>query len=111
MPRGQLPKAYLRVDPNIDQVHPDPGAMIGLLCVANRQPHRGRFRDRSLLEKLLGKRLVQRLYERGDVYDLPDGRVLVPGWDEWQEGDHTVADRQRRIRRRRNGDDTAGGVT
>lgn len=110
MTKGQLPKAYLRVDPNIDQQHPDPAEMVGLLCAANRQPHRGRFKSRALMEGILGKRAVARLIDRGDVLELPDGRWYVPGWDEWQEGDWTVSERQSRIRNRRNGRDMTGAV-
>lgn len=102
MTKVQLPKLYLRIDPNIDQVYPElRSTFVGLLCAANRQPVRGRFRDRRTLEGLLGRSFVRRLYDRGDVVDLPDGRVYVPGWQEWQEGDCTVAERQRRIRSRR----------
>jgi hypothetical protein len=34
--------------------------------------------------------------------------VIVPGWDEWQEGDVTVAERQRRIRERRANEPLSG---
>lgn len=100
MTKGQLPKAYLRLDPNIDQIHPDPGAMARLLCVAARQPQRGRFKSRAVLELTLGKRLVQVLIDRGDVIE-EDDHWYVPGWDEWQEGDWTVSERQSRIRARK----------
>lgn len=97
-----MPRAYLRVDPNIDQVYPElRSTFVGLLCAAGRQPDRGRFRDRKLVEGLCGKAYVGRAYTRGDLEDLEDGRVGVPGWDEWQEGDHTVAERMRRMRDRR----------
>ncbi len=43
--RGQLPKAYLRIDPNLDSTHPAPGDMVALLCAANRQPTRGYFKS------------------------------------------------------------------
>lgn len=107
MTKGNLPKAYLRLDPNIDHAHPDPGAMVRIICAANRQPHRGRFKNRSLLDAVLGRQLVKAALERGDLVALDDGRYFVPGWDEWQEGDWTVGERQRRIRERRN----AGNVT
>lgn len=102
MSRGQLPKAYLRVDPNVDQTHPDHlESFVRLLCAAARQPQRGRFRDRSTLEGILGRAAVMRLYRRGDVCNLEDGRVYVEGWDEWQEGDWTVSERMARVRKRR----------
>lgn len=97
-----MPRAYLRIDPNVDQVYPElRGTFVGLLCAASRQPERGRFRDRAMLEALCGKRYVKGAYTRRDVVDLPDGRVYVDGWDDWQEGDWTVAERMRRMRQRR----------
>lgn len=104
--KGTLPKAYLRMDPNIDQTHPDPGGMVRIMCAANRQPVRGWFKSRALMEAALGKPLVKAAIGRRDVVEV-DGRWAVPGWDEWQEGDWTVGERQRRIRARRN----AGNVT
>lgn len=99
--RPQLPKAYLRLDPNIDQTHPDNlDEFVRLLCAANRQPHRGTFRSRAVLEAALGKQAVRRFYLRGDVTTLDDGRVVVPGWVPWQEGDMTVAERMRALRLR-----------
>jgi hypothetical protein len=103
MAKGLLPKAYLRLDPNIDQTHPDNlDGFIRLLCVANRQPTRGRFRSRALLEGIFGKAAAKRFIARRDVVEQPDGTLTTPGWEEWQEGDWTVAERQRRIRSRRN---------
>lgn len=102
MTRDGMPRAYLRIDPNIDQVFPELRlTFIGLMCAAGRQPMRGRFRDRRTVEGLLSKAFVRRCYDRGDVTDLPTGEVYVVGWDEWQEGDHTVADRMRRMRQKR----------
>ena len=102
MTRNDLPRAYLRVDPNIDQVYPElRNTFVGLLCSAHRQPERGRYRDRRLVEALHSKAFVARSYDRGDLVDLPDGRVYLDGWDEWQEGDLTVAERMRRMRQRR----------
>lgn len=95
-----LPKAYLRVDPNLAFTHPDPGAFIRLLCHANAQPHRGRFKEWGLLENALGAEPAARLRDRGDLVEV-DGRWYVSGWDEWQEGDLTVGERQRRVRQRR----------
>jgi hypothetical protein len=104
VPKGQLPKAYLRIDPNLDQ-HPDPGAMTVLICVANRQTWRGRFKSREALDHIFGKRQATRYIDRGDIAPEAD-HWYVPGWDEWQEGDLTVGERQARVRARRNG----GGV-
>lgn len=98
MPRGQLPKAYLRIDPDIDAKHPDNLAeFIRLLCAANRQPRRGVFRSRTVVDALLGKGPAKRLIERGDLVDR-DGEWLVAGWEHWQEGNLDVAERMRRIR-------------
>lgn len=98
MPRGQLPKAYLRIDPDIDAKHPELLAeFIRLLCAANRQPHRGWFRSRATIEALLGKPAAKRLIDRGDVAER-DGEWYVGGWDHWQEGNLDVAERMRRIR-------------
>lgn len=102
MSRDGLPRAYLRIDPNIDQVYPElRSTFVGLMCAAHRQPERGRFRDRRLVESLCGRAFVRRAFERADIVALPDGRVYVDGWDEWQEGDLTVSDRMRRMRQRR----------
>lgn len=109
--KGQLPKAYLRLDPNIDQTHPDNLAeFIRLLCAANRQPHRGIFRSRAVLEAALGRPVVRRFYARGDVRESA-GRVSVVGWDMWQEGDMTVADRARRYRDKHRDDGVTEAVT
>lgn len=101
MGRDGLPRAYLRIDPNLDMTHPDPGSFVRLLCAAARQPDRGRFRDRGLLVRAVGRAKVGALAARGDVAQLPDGRWYVVGWDEWQEGDYTVAERMKRMRQRR----------
>jgi len=95
-----MPRAYLRVDPNLDQ-HPDPLGMLLLLCAAHRQPDRGRFRERGILDRTLGRRRVTAMLRRGDLCTVDDGRFYVPGWDEWQEGDLTVAERMKRMRARR----------
>jgi hypothetical protein len=89
------------MDPNLDQTHPDPGGFVRLLCAASRQPQRGRFSSRQLLDTILGKGLASRLVQRRDVVPIEGGRWYVVGWDEWQEGDLTVGERQRRIRDRR----------
>jgi hypothetical protein len=103
---GQLPKVYLRIDPNIDQ-HPDPEGMLLLICAANRQPHRGRFVDVAIIERCLGRERAKRFLsprrpgKTPDVVQLEDRTFYVDGWDEWQEGDLTVGDRVRRLRARR----------
>lgn len=104
--RGQLPKAYLRIDPNLDATHPAPGDMVALLCAANRQPKRGQFKSAGLAEKVLGRSLYRRCIGRGDLIARGDG-VYVDGWDEWQEGDFTVGERMKRLRSRRNNDTEA----
>ena len=88
-----MPRAYLRLDPNVDQVYPElRNTFAGLLCSGHRQPERGRYRNRRLVEELHSRPFVARCYVRGDLVDLPDGRVYIDGWDEWQEGDFTVAE-------------------
>jgi hypothetical protein len=100
--RDGLPRAYLRIDPNIDQAYPElRNTFVGLLCSAGRQPERGRYRDLRLVEGLHSRPFVRRSVERGDLTPLPDGRIYVVGWDEWQEGDMTVSERMRRMRERR----------
>lgn len=102
MSRGDLPRAYLRIDPNVDQVYPElRNTFVGLLCSGHRQPERGRYRDRALVEALHSRPFVRRCFDRGDLVLLTDGRVYIDGWDEWQEGDLTVAERMRRMRDRR----------
>jgi 5-methylcytosine-specific restriction endonuclease McrA len=95
--RGQLPKAYLRIDPNLDSTHPAPADMVALLCAANRQPKRGRFKSPELAMRVLGKGLFNRAMRRGDLIAEEDG-LYVAHWDEWQEGNLPVGDRMRLIR-------------
>jgi hypothetical protein len=97
--RDGMPRAYLRIDPNIDQ-HPDPLAMVRAMCAAARQPERGRFREAVVLERAVGRTAYKGMVQRGDVVPLDQG-IYLDGWDEWQEGDHTVGDRMRRMRARR----------
>ena len=109
-----MTRAYLRLDPNvferkaIDQGYPLPllAAFIGCLCLADSQPQRGVFRDERVLRTLLGPagRYLPQLIERGDL--IREGsRLRVDGWDIWQEGDVTVADRMARYRNKhRNAD-------
>lgn len=105
---GELPRAYLRVDPNIDQAYPElRNTFVGLLCSAARQTERGRYRSLAIAEQLHSRAFIARSLRRGDLVLLGDGRLYIPGWDEWQEGDLTVAERMRRMRgRRRSGRDT-----
>jgi hypothetical protein len=98
--RGQLPKAYLRIDPNLDATHPAPGDMVSLLCAANRQPRRGTFKSEDIARTALGARLFQRSIDRGDLRANGVG-YAVDGWAEWQEGDLNVGERMRRLRDRR----------
>ena len=105
--RGQLPKAYLRIDPNLDSTHAAPGDMVTLLCSANRQPHRGLFKSEAIARRVLGPGLFRRSVERGDL--LPNGPGwYVDGWNEWQENDWTVGERMRRLRSRKRHHDTDG---
>lgn len=101
--RGQLPKAYLRIDPNLDSTHPAPGDMVALLCAANRQPNRGHFKSEEIARMALGRPLFGRSVARGDLRKNGSG-YHVDGWDEWQEGDINVGERMRRLRDRRRRD-------
>jgi hypothetical protein len=107
-------RAYLRLDPNLvdHKGHYPDGALAAFaltLCLAEQQPIRGRFKSRKLLSVLLERRgrWVGYLIEHGDLIERDDGRLYVDGWDEWQEGDHTVPDRMRRLRNRKNNGVTA----
>ena len=107
-PERQLPKAYLRMDPDIDQKHPDNLAeLIRLMCASARQRPRGRFANRAVLCSLFGRATINRFLARGDVVEEQDGEIVVDGWDAWQEGDMTVAER---VRRTRNKETTPGAV-
>jgi transcriptional regulator with XRE-family HTH domain len=111
-------RAYLRLDPGfferkrIQQGYSagQVSALIGVFCLAESQPERGRFRDARLLRALLGAdgKELPTLISRGDVVVMPDGRLYPVGWDEWQEGDWKVGERIQRIRKRRtNGQEPA----
>jgi DnaA-like protein len=104
-PASTFPKAYLRLDPDIDMTHPDVASFVKLLCAANRQPRRGHFKDFRLIENALGRGPARRLKDRGDIVQEQAGTWHVQGWELWQEGDITVGERMRalRERRRRNG--------
>lgn len=104
-------KAYLRFDPLTDErkagyTDGQFRAFFKTLCFAARQNPRGRFRSLAQLRGLLGAhaRHVSFLIAEGDIVPLGDGSVYVDGWDQWQEGDLTVAARMAALRnRRRNG--------
>lgn len=126
-------RAYLRVDPAlferkvIQQEYPPLAyaAFSAILCLADSQPVRGRFRDERLMRALLGplSRQTAFLMEKGDVIlakkhrecgNCPSGhgsagQLYVDGWDEWQEGDWQVKERMARVRgKKRNGSDAPG---
>lgn len=111
-----MTRAYLRLDPGFDEhkhAYPDGAyaALIATFCLAESQPQRGRFRSLAYFKALLGERgrWAKFLLEHGDVVQLPDGRIYVEGWDEWQEGDWKVGERVRRIRGRRGPGPGSGG--
>jgi hypothetical protein len=108
MARDGLPRAYLRMDPNLDQ-HPDADGMMRLMCAAARQPYRGRFKFRNTIVTIVGESRTRAMLARRDVIKLADGTLYLDGWDEWQEGDLTVAERMRRMRERRR--ENRNGVT
>lgn len=118
--KGALPKAYLRVDPHIASNHECVGDFMKLLEAGHDAPRRGRFKNVQVLRAAVGRGVADRAIERRDVVghgaeaDCADGsgatRQLCPsefphlyvnGWDEWQEGDFTVAERMRRVRARK----------
>ena len=106
-----MTRAYIRVSPELyekkvfEKRYPLPAvaALIGCFCMAELQPHRGRFRDLTILRALLGPaaKHVAYLIEKGDLVELPTGQIYVTDWDEWQEGDVTVKERMQRIRNRK----------
>ncbi len=125
-------RAYLRVLPDLYErkahgIQPDPDtgerghppyspaqltAYVGVLCLAEQQPRRGRFKSERLLRVLLegpdGQATaaadeVPFLIEQGDLIRQRDGSLYVEGWDELQEGNWQVAERMRRYRARRRG--------
>lgn len=108
-------KAYLRFDPLTDErkagySDAEFRAFFDTICAAARQTPRGRFRNVAQLKGLLGRhaRYVAFLLSEGDVVQMKDGSLYVDGWDHWQEGDLSVADRMAALRnRRRNGGVTA----
>lgn len=108
--RGVLPKAYLRISPDLDQ-HEDPEAMVLLICAANRQTPRGRFKSRAIVERVIGRKRFAECVRRSDLVRIADGAWYLDGWDEWQEGDHTVGERMRRLRAKRAASHSRNGVT
>ncbi|HTE85013.1 MAG TPA: hypothetical protein VK821_09780 [Dehalococcoidia bacterium] len=81
-------------------------AYVETLAHGLNQKHRGRFLHVGQLKALLGVRArhVPFLLAQGDVVIRSDDSVYIDGWDEWQEGDLTVAARMAALRnRRRNG--------
>lgn len=98
--KGQLPKAYLRLDPNIDR-NPDMPLLVRIICEANRQDPRGRFRGWERVVLALGKVGAARARERGHIVEQPGGVWVVGHWDHWQEGDLTVGERMKRLRERK----------
>lgn len=115
-----MARAYLRLDPAffdrkaIDQKYPPAAvaALIGVLCHAEHQPKRGRFRDVRVLKALLGPlaKWIPFLIQHRDLVSKK-GELYVEGWDEWQEGDWKVGERVKRIRNRQKGDDAGADVT
>jgi hypothetical protein len=105
------PKAYLRIDPNIDQVRTDLDSFIRLLCAANRQPRRGYFKSEQIARMVLGKSALHKAVNAGDLTSCADGSLYVDGWTEWQEGDLNVGERMRRLRNRKRNAAVTQGVT
>lgn len=100
-------RAYLRVDPELADAkksYPDGAlaAFLCMLCAAEAQPHRGRFKTLRILRAHLERksRWIPFLLDKNDLTILPNGTYYVVGWDEWQEGDWTVRERVQRIRKR-----------
>lgn len=120
-----MTRVYLRLDPAffekkaIEQHYPAGAALalVGVFCLGESQPERGRFRNERFLKALLGEygRWLPYLFKHADVVRLEDGRIYAPGWDEWQEGDWKVGERVKRIRARhtngRASDESVGTVT
>lgn len=111
-------KAYLRFDPLTDErkagyTDAQFRAFFNLICAAGRQNPRGRFRNIAQVKGLLGRhaRHVPFLVSEGDLVTLGDGTVYVDGWDHWQEGDLSVADRMAALRNRRRNGGVTGHVT
>lgn len=117
-----MPRSYFRTLPDLYErkafgtdTHPayPPAALacfVGVLCFAEQQPERGRFKSSRVLVALLegphgkGRGIAKQLaflVSHGDVIEKPDGTLYVEGWDELQEGNWQVAERMERYRDRR----------
>lgn len=95
---SRFPKAYLRIDPDVDFNHPDLDGLVRLLCAANRQSRRGIFDSLALVRSLFGGAKTKKFLDRGDLIPGPEGTVEVPHWRIWQEFNLSVGDRMRVIR-------------
>lgn len=113
-----MTRAYIRKDPRlfqrkvVEQGYPVGAyaAFEAVLCLAEEQPERGRFRSERLLRLILDEpkdgltlrwgKWVAFLIEHGDLVRLANGSLYVDGWDDWQEGDVTVKERMERLRNR-----------
>jgi len=100
-------RAYLRIGPTLVEDKEADGyapaaiaAFIALLCEAEKQEPRGRFRNLRILRAHLGQhaRWVNFMVAQQDLEALLDGSFYVVGWDEWQEGNWKVAERMQRMR-------------
>ena len=103
-----MSRAYIRLDPSLPErkeEYPDGAfrAFVECFCYAETQPRRGHFRNVRILRAYLGRRArwIPYLVAHGDLAAVSDGSYYVEGWEEWQEGDVTVADRMKRIRAKR----------
>lgn len=106
-------RAYIRLDPDfyvrmMDRGVPDSVIVtfLGALCAAEKQVPRGRFVNELALKAHLEKRHwrhIATLLADSDLVSAPDGFYL-DGWDEWQEGNFTPADRRRAIESRHSGE-------
>lgn len=103
-------RAYLRMHPEwVEEKEADgypDGAIAAfgkLLCLGAQQVAPGRFKSLAVLKAALGKygRWASFLISHNDVRPIENGRFYIEGWDEWQEGDHTVRERVSMIRGRR----------
>lgn len=125
-----MPRAYFRTLPDLyerrafgSDRHPpntpiQVAAFVGVLCFAEQQSPRGRFKSPQLLRALLagpkglGRMMAAQvpfLIEQGDLIVQPDGSLYVEGWDELQEGNWQVSERMARYRARK--DAVTVGVT
>jgi hypothetical protein len=107
--KGQMPKAYLRFDPNLDR-HPDDDivVMVRLWCAGNRQDPRGIFKTWGHVVTALGKRAR---HAKPHLTENPDGSWAIDHWEIWQEGDINVGERMRRYRDRRRKGTVSSAVT